>query len=82
MVEAPTVQEASSLAGLMQEGFTPHGAQHYAEMRRRYEAGDFSDLAGRNNHVTFVIWLIDNGRLTDELADDAAPSKAPVRAAA
>ena len=72
MLEAPTVHQASELAELMQHGFSPRGARHFAAMRRRYEAGEFADLAGRIDHLKFAVWLVDTGRLTEELADEPA----------
>ena len=34
MLEAPTVHEATSLAELMQRGFSPRAARHFTEMER------------------------------------------------
>jgi hypothetical protein len=70
MLEAPTVHEATPVAELVQRGFSPRGARHFAQMRRRYEEGEFADLAGRIEHLKFVIWLVDIGRLTDDLPDE------------
>ena len=82
MLEAPTVREATSFAELMQKGFSPRGAWHFAQMRRRYEGGEFAELAGCVHRLQFAIWLIDNGRLTDELPDESASTAAAVDIAA
>ena len=53
-------------------GFSWAEADRLLRLRIRYERGQFRELTTENKRVHFVRWLVDHGRLTDQL-DGTSP---------
>ena len=73
--DAPPADAAPDVTSLRAYGFSPAGAERYTEALRRLEKGEFPDLDVPVSCLLFGAYLVDRGRLTDELADEPTDFK-------
>jgi hypothetical protein len=74
-MEVRTAKIATRVVLLLRRGFSARGAYRYAAQFQRHEEKAFPGLEV-TSRLVFVCWLVDHGRLSDEL-----PELTAVRAA-
>ena len=70
MVQTLAVDPASGRLAPAFARFSPPTAVRLALALRRYRNGEFPDLDAPPARLLFIAWLIERGKLTDDLRDD------------
>jgi hypothetical protein len=71
-IDTPTLDAAPETPRSLADRFTPATAHRLVHALRRFENGEFPNLDTTPARLLFAVWLIEQGRLTDELPPEGA----------
>ncbi len=70
--------DEEAFAMLREAGFTVLEIDRLAQLRRNYRVGELDQAHPNQARLEFVRWLVQNGRLTDQIVEEDASGAPPL----